>query len=300
MKRGVLSAGLIVLATQAAAFDRMTLADCQDSLSQLETVFGAETGLVRAVNATFDGWCRFDGSDALFQDDAFDVLDWRLQGTDVWAREGIPPLAIEVRATGLSPDVMEGGGTSARPDLVAQILLRQHPDAGQLILERAVLENAAGDVLSVSGVFERVFLSSTAMMQVSMGSAAFKAGLMSMTLTGVHEDPFAFGIDIDVRGEGTAMGRGAFEVISRLPEGVMDAASRAELTAYASDLPSPVGTLEVIASSERGLGLMQLGTAMYQSFVARPDLSDPSSGLDVMLDGVTIRADWSPATPVAD
>jgi len=162
---------------------------------------------------------------------------------------------------GLVPE----GGAENIPPLAVEVTLRQDPDAGLLILERAEMSNEFGDTLSVSGVFERVYLMSLSMMQVSLGSAAFKAGLLSMTLEGTHENPFGFYGKVDVTGTPQTQSQAAFDAISRLPEGVMDDASRAEMTAFAADLPKPVGTLDVTVASERGLGLIQVGSAIYRT-----------------------------------
>jgi len=169
-------------------------------------------------------------------------------------------------------------------------------------LERAVMQNGAGDVLSVSGVFERVFLSSPSMMQVSMGSATFKAGLMSLTLEGTHENPFGFNGSFEMDGDPQAQFDAVFEAISSLPEGVIDDASRAELTAFATDLPKPIGTLEVSVASERGLGLMQVGVAAAFSTEAIINGEDGAIAqqMEILFDGLTLSADWSPDAQNAD
>ena len=81
-----------------------------------------------------------------------------------------------MRVRGLNPDEMQDGGKTDRPMVSVDMTLRQEPAAGQVIVERAVMQNDADDIFAFSGVFERVFLSSPSMMQVSMGSASFKAG----------------------------------------------------------------------------------------------------------------------------
>ena len=305
MKHLAIATAVILAGTSAQAFDRMLAGDCQQTAEKIVELFdlvGPETPqLIAEIAATPDGWCRINGRQGAYEDAEFDTLDWRMDKTSMWTVDGVPPLALEIRATGLEPDEMqEAQAPSKRPPLTAHVILRQEPDAGQLILERFAAENEAGDRLLVSGVFERVFLSSPSMMQVSMGSAAFKAGLLSMTLTGEYENPFAFEGSVEVTGGDEAQRRGAFDTISQLPDGVIDDASRAELTAFAGDLPAPVGTLEVTAHSERGLGLMQVGMAMYQTIGSFAAEDGDSSGLALMLDGITLSADWTPATPVAD
>ena len=304
----LIPAALIALtAMPAAAFERMLRSDCQDSVQRafdlIPSTNPSEQMIVntlkQSIRVTPQGWCQLNGSDA--QDRAeFDVIEWRMEDPKRWVRDGIPPLALEVRITGLEPDEMQGNMNTQRPDVNVEVLLRQLPDAGMIVVERAVMENDAGDSLSVSGVFERVFLSSPSMMQVSMGSAAFKAGLMSMTLEGTHENPFGFGIDVDMRGVPQAQRDAAFEIVSQVPDGVINDASRAELTAYAGDLPKPVGTLEVSVASARGLGLMQVGMAAYTSFSSVVDGEGDGNQLDILLDGITVEADWTPSAQVAD
>lgn len=286
------------------AFDSMTRTLCQNSVEAFITMVDAASPdraqMVSSVSVSPDGWCLISSSSPGFEDVEFETFTWRSEETSRWTDQGIPPLAIEVRITGLKPDEMQGAGSTSRPDLVAEFTLRQIPDAGQVVLERAVLENELGDRISVSGLFERLYLGSTSMMQVSFGSAAFKAGLFSMTLEGTHENPFGFGVDVDVVGSPSAQQQAAFYWISALPNGVIDDASRAELMAYAGDLPAPAGTLEISAASERGLGFMQAIGATMQSFATLEPDADIAPVLDVALDGLTLSADWSPAAQLAD
>jgi len=284
---------LMIVATPAAAFDAMTVKMCQESIEKVGDYLPARqelaTRMASSVVATSMGWCRVERGDPGFEAAEFASFEWRSDDTARWTAEGIPPLAMQLRFAGLNADVMQRTGPTDRPPLSVTATLRQDPNAGQVILERAEMFNDAGDVMAISGVMDRVFLSAPSMMQVSIGSATFRAGLFTMTLSGVYENPFGFELDISLRGDPDARRRAAFDWISKLPDGVVDDASRAELMAYAGDLPAPVGTMEVSAASERGLGLMQLLAS-----VADEDR------LEIMLDGVTARADWTPAAQVAD
>lgn len=299
----LLAAGLaIALASPAFGFERMSRAQCQDSFvafSDLLVGVGAEVDLAVPVpRVTVDGWCQLDWRELV--DERFDRLEWRMEGVEDLVREGIPPLALGVRIEGLEPDEMQGGVSTARPPLTLEATFRQVPDAGQLIVERAELSNSAGDVLAFSGVFERVFLSSEAMMQVSMGSAAFKTGIFEMILSGRHENPFGFDVDVEMRGNPQAQREAAFNLISKLPEGAVSDSSRAELTAFAGDLPRPKGGLEIAVVSERGLGFMQLGMSVYLSAERLLSEDGDSEALDILFDGLTIDVDWTPSDQVAD
>lgn len=302
MKRTVLAPILIsaalITASPALAFDRMLLADCQDTVDSLLDMFAPNEDrapqMLRAVQANFDGWCQISGGAAGFEDAQFDRLSWRTDATERWTVDGIPPLALQLQITGLRPDTLQGGPATQRAPLTLVATLRQVPDAGQVIVEEAVLSNDLGDEIRLSAAFERLFLSSPSMMQVSVGSAALKAGLASVTLTGRHENPFGFGVSAQLRGSEKAQKEAAAEVISNLPEGVFDAGTRAALTAFASDLPRPRGTLEVQVNSERGLGLMQFGAAAALSLSEPRSTADMAQNLDVLLDGLTIAATWAP------
>ena len=287
------------------AEDRMSRSTCQESFSRLSELVDPGNALVdvqvQYIRVTPDGWCQIRARDPGYEEVIFDTLEWRMEDSARWTDAGIPPLALDVRVDGLNPDDVEGQPDLGRPDFSLEVTLRQEPDAGLLILERAHASNGAGDVLTVSGVFERVFLSSEAMMQISMGSAVFKAGLLSMTLTGTHQNPFGLYADVDINGAPQDLGAAAFDLISRVPDGVIDDASRAELTAFAGDLPKPVGVIEVGAASERGLGLMQVSMSAYTAFASAMvgDATDTNE-LDILLDGVTISGNWTPAATVAD
>ena len=299
----LMTVGLVALtAMPAVAFERMARSDCRAAIEQFSALMDdapAKTErLVEATRVTPQGWCeiRSDGLDGA----EFENLEWRAEGITRWTRDGIPPLALEFRVTGIDQGDLQNNPRASRPPVDLFMTLRQVPDAGQVIVERAVLENNAGDSISVSGVFERLYLSSPSMMQVSLGSATFKAGLMSMTLEGTIEDPFGFEMSVEVDGAPQSQRDLAFDMISRLPVGLISDESRAELTAFAGDLPKPVGTLEVNVNSERGLGIMQVGAAIAMSGLEILTEEKGADQMEVLFDGLTIGADWTPAAQVAD
>lgn len=301
----LVTAGLLfATAMPAAAFERMMRNDCRAAIEQLSELMSdprdKTRSLVEATRVTPQGWCEIRGNARGLEDVDFNTFEWRAEGITRWTRDGIPPLALELRVTGLDPDVMQNSVSSGRPPVDVTVLLRQIPDAGQVIVERAVMENNAGDSLSVSGVFERLFLSSPSMMQVSVGSAAFKAGLMSLTLDGTHENPFGFKASFSMNGVAQGQRETAFEMLSNLPDGLINDQSRAELTAFAGDLPKPIGTLEILINSERGLGIMQVGVAAAMSGLAMLNEDEGSDQLEVLFDGVTIDGNWTPTAQVAD
>ena len=78
------------------------------------------------------------------------------------------------------------------------------------------------------------------------------------------------------------------------------AASRAEITGFAGDLPKPVGILEVAVVSERGLGLMQIGSSFFASAWKNNEDDEMRNEWEILLDGLLINADWSPAGKVAE
>jgi hypothetical protein len=298
----VLAAIVAVTALPVAAFDRMTRATCQASFERLTELTKpsdpTSPSELRFITVTTDKWCQITAGDPGFEAVPFTELEWRMDGTRLWTEDAVPPLGLRVRVRGLDPDEMQGGVSTDRPMVSVDVTLRQEPAAGQVIVERAVMSNDAGDSLSVSGVFERVFLSSPAVMQVSMGSATFKAGLVSMTLEGTHENPFGF--YIEMRGVPQAQRDAAFDLISKLPDGLISDASRAEITGFAGDLPKPVGILEVAVVSERGLGLMQIGSSFLASALTIIEDDEMSNELEILFDGLLINADWSPAGQVAN
>lgn len=308
MKPFAMAALAALAASPVTAFDRMARQDCIDAMEALAELFDpgeTDTNALRMARAqlvTGDGWCRIRGRGGENAEAEFDNLDWRAEGITRWTRDGIPPLALELRIDGLEPDEMEGGDANTlRPPLTAEVTLRQIPDAGQLIVERAEMSNGQGDVLAASAVFERVWLTSPSMMQVSIGSIALKAALFDMSLTGEVENPFAFDGEVWVEGGEAARRQTAFDMIEALPDGVSDDATRAELSEFAAALPRPVGRLELSLASENGLGLMQLGaSAALQFDVFGTDPAADRSALEILFSGVTLTADCSPGTGQAD
>ena len=90
-------------------------------------------------------------------------------------------------------------------------------------------------------------------------------------------------------------------MLSAIPDGVIDDASRAELMAFAADLPKPVGKLETSVSSERGLGLMQVAMSMVSAVESAMAENDGRGNMmEILLDGLTITADWTPDVQNAD
>ncbi|WP_377507142.1 hypothetical protein [Octadecabacter sp. R77987] len=300
MKKLLITAALLA-GTQAGAFGRMSMSDCSESWEAFNLLMNegdtTDRRLGASVRVTPQGWCAVRGSDPVFGESRFDDMTWRAEDIARFINEGIPPLALEFAVTGLDPDELEGGVVNtARPSLRLWAVLRQLPNSGQVIVERAEFGSDAGDLIAGSMVFERVFLSSKSMMQVSMGSVAFKAGLFEMTLSGEHENPFGFGGDMAMRGSPDAQRAAAFDLISQLPDGFVDDASRAEITGFAGELPRPKGRLELSLDSEAGFGLMQVGVFAAMEWVDTVE----NGGLAVLLDGMTLGADWSPATGQTD
>jgi hypothetical protein len=266
------AAFIAVTAPPVGAFDGMTeLAELRDPASPLE---------LRFISVTTDRWCQITAVDPWFETAPFTELEWRMDATQLWTEDASPPLGLQVRVRGLDPDEMQGRVNTDHLMVSVDVTLRQEPAAGQAIVERAVMRNDAGDSLAMS--------------------ATFKAGLMSMTLEGSHENPFGFYIDVEMRGAAQAQRDAAFDLISRLPDGLISDAFCAEITGFAGDFPNPVGALEVSVVYERGLGLMQIGSSFLTSAWTIIEDDEMSNELDILFDGLLINADWSPAGPVAE
>lgn len=297
--------GALVLAMPLGA-QTMTQGTCEAGWLRLAGIF-EEPGsslLDLRPEVSADKWCYFASDQQGLETADFDTLAWRGEGLDGWAADGVPPHSFEVLVTGLEPDGLQPGSDTDRPPLTASLALRQVPDAGQLIVERIEMKNDAGDVMAGSMVFERMFLSSQAMLQVSVGSAALKAMLLDVRFGGKVENPFGWDWSVEMNGNALAQQETAFKLISRMPDGVVDDASRAELTAFAGDLPKPVGRMEIVMSAERPIGLMQVGATAFMT--AARFLDGPSDDeairdeLGILFDGVTLSADWTPDAQVAD
>jgi len=286
---GLALAGL-VSGAPASAFERMTNASCASAINAIAPPEIWQEDLP-AISLTSDGWCRMSGRSGGRSDAGYDTLDWRAeQGS------GDIPLALELRVAGMDPDEMQGGPATTRPMLQLTGTLRQVPEAGQLLVERMELRNDAGDRIAGSLVFERVMLSSRSAAQMSLGSGVLKGALFEVEFGGLHENPFGLGLKAELRGSSNALSEAVFSVLSALPEGVMSDASRAELTAFAGDLPRPEGRLEMSLAAERGLGVMQVAAGMNRLAFGLED----TDGLEVLLDGIRIGADWTPAETIAD
>lgn len=301
-----LAALLAAPAAAAFAWDRMNLADCQASVQRVAGMVSSRDPSVPRAFATAienltvsgQGVCQIDVRNIPGME-AVDGLAWRAERIDDWIEDGIPPRALDLRVFGFDPGRTQARGPSGRPPLAIEATLRQEPDASLLILERFEVFNGVGDKLVISGVMERVILSSTSMMQVSLGAATFKAGLVSMTLDGDVENPFSFNFDVNVQGGPQAGRQSVMGIISLLPDSLIDDSSRAELTDFAEDLPKPAGRLEVSVASDRGLGMLQVGMGVISSMD-----SDGESGMadafDGLFDGLSAQATWTPSLKGTD
>lgn len=298
MNRFVQASLICLVATPSFAFDRMDRSSCRDSYEKFAEMIGTNAAerdrRVQSIGVSPDSWCQIRSGAPGFEDENFETVEWRTENTDMWTDQGIPPLSLQLRIAGLDPDVMQGNSNTLRPDVNVEATLRQIEGAGIVTVERAVMENNAGDRITFSGAFERMFLSSPSMVQVSMGSATFKAGLFTMTLSGRHENPFGFNTSVEMSGSSNAQFDAAFGLISGLPAGVIDDSSRAELTAFAADLPKPIGELEVSIASEQGLGIMQVGVAAAMTGASLFTSDSGRNQMEAMLDGVTVSVDWAP------
>jgi hypothetical protein len=116
------------------------LAELRDPASPLE---------LRFIYVSTDRWCQITAVDPWFETAPFTELEWRMDATQLWTEDAIPPLGLQVRVRGLDPDDMQGRVNTDHPMVSVDVTLRQEPAAGQVIVERAVMRNDAGDSLAI-------------------------------------------------------------------------------------------------------------------------------------------------------
>ena len=83
------------------AQDQMNRTSCQEAYQRAADLISpndATVGLqIQMVRITADGWCQFRAADPGVGELPFTSIDWRLQGSTGWTRDGIPPLAVQIR-----------------------------------------------------------------------------------------------------------------------------------------------------------------------------------------------------------
>lgn len=282
-----------LLASPAAAYDRMQLADCDNAwLAVLDVVttsvaaFGApmppdERNVLREVRSelTEDGWCRLRKGVPGLENAEFETFDWQAEDIGRFIQDGDPPLALRMRLAGV-----ENPGAD-RPPVDLNASLRQLPGTGQLLVEHLALADADGQVLTLSALLSGAFLETKASAASSLGGIALRQGEVTLYLT--PDRIAALGAE-----SGDDLGNFT-TVVAAITNGADDqqlaAPDRAALAALAQALPGATGTLQVGLRSSRGFSWLQMALAM-----SRAETLDPAEVANFALSGLTLTADWQP------
>lgn len=286
--RPLLAALSLALAAPAAA--QTSRSDCAEEwravIDALDAgrLAGSEMRNARP-SVTQDGFCRLRSTQPGLENAEFDTFDWRIEGRALLIEEGVPPMAAEIRFNGLRLDEDPGR------ILDVAVAMRQVPESRLVLLEQFKVTAAEGDSLLVTGVVERVDLSSRAMTQVSGGSAA----LTDLTVQARLGDWFAANVAPDIAismpDDPAARGRMANGFADLMPDDVWEPGAREALVSLLSDLPGARGALEFSYRSEAGLGLGKAGSFLF--FGEIPRLGG-GMDLELLFDDARLGLDWSP------
>ena len=287
MKRLVTALFLAAAGAPAAA---QTPASCAEEWRAMIDAIGLD-GLVGSEmrnltpSVTADGLCRLRSSQPGLDAADFETFDWRLEGRELLIDEAIAPVAAEIRFNGLMID--------DDPDRIVDVAaaMRQVPESRLVLLEQLKVTAEEGDSLLVTGVVERVDLSTRAMTQVSSGSAA----LTELTVQARLGDWFAANVapEIAISMPATEAARAemANSFANLMPDDVWEPGAREALVAFLSDLPNARGALEFSFRSEAGFGLTKVGRFL---FLGEISLFGGSTELNILFDGARLGLGWRP------
>ncbi|KPP93734.1 MAG: BMC domain [Rhodobacteraceae bacterium HLUCCA08] len=276
---------LALLAGPVAA-ERMTLGNCIAGLEALaERSNAALDATVRRLRqgVTGDGWCEMRGTQPGIEELGFDRLLWRAEGIDGFIAEGTPPMALSVRVLGLRPDDAPVGAV-----FDASLVLRQVPEARQLLVEELRVTSSLGDEVHITAVFDRVDVSTWSMAQVSLGSLLLTRVILRAELEPILARALWSELSVEFKGDPGAARAAVERGLDALPDTLLAPGADAQILAFVDDMPSPRGELEIGLSADPGLGVLQFvlyGQSLYAALGQAPVPA---------LQGVTIDVIWAP------
>lgn len=277
---------LAVLAEPVAADMRVTRSECTGSWSRLvDLVFAPLSQLMVmdtdrldeerkafdavGVGLTPDGWCFVEpGPFGALVDTDFEEVRWRADGLDAFANGTGLPSGLQLRLT---------GGDAGPSDAISYIALTlgHLPDEGLLIVEQLDLGHPNDTPIAVTAVLGGAYFDDIGSAMMAVGGLSLQKFAATVETTPALIAELAPDLTASLL-ESTVAG---------LSFGQLDRADRRAVLDFAGALPDATGLLSVELTSERGLGMIQIGMA---------GTKDGAEAVRFALSGATVGVDWTP------
>lgn len=290
MRRVVMTLGLVLpVAVQAQpVMDRET---CRTGWQAVNVAMG-QAARFQTIEpmVTDDGWCRIDRNVADLRDDDFSELVWRATGVTGAIEESGFPESLEARFAGI--DLVEAFKMDLPPERTGamaglNVMAERDPETLDFAIRAMDFDFGELGAATFSLVGGGIDLSGLKRMQITIGGLRIREATLSLDTT----PDLSRALSAGLAGQGQlALMR---EVVRVLPDDTVSDESRAALVAFLEAAPAQDGTLELRATSEAGLGMIQLaGRGMkLEESVSDKDVKDAAA---LLLSGVQIEATWTP------
>ena len=290
MRRVAMILGLVLpVAVQAQPVtDRET---CREGWQALNAAMG-QAARFQTIEpmVTDDGWCRIDRSVADLRDKDFSELEWRATGVAEAIEESGFPESLEARFSGI--DLIEAFGMDLPPERAGAmagltVMAERDPETLDFAIRAMDFDFGALGAANFSLVGGGIDLSGLKRMQITIGGLRIREATLSVDTTPDLSRALSAGLGGE---EQLALMR---EVVRVLPDDTVSEESRAVLVAFLDAAPAQDGTLELRATSEAGLGMIQIagGGMQLEESVSDEDVKDAAA---LLLSGVRIEATWTP------
>ncbi len=290
MMRRLLVVLALALPAGAQAETAMEQDLCREGWQSVNVAMG-QAARFRSIEpfVNTDGWCQIDRSVAELREDDFSRLVWHATGVAGAIQKSGFPETFEARFTGI--DLVEAFSMDLPPERVgsmASLHVKAERDRETLDFEIDALDFDFGELgaAKLRLVGGGIDLSGLKRMQITVGGLRIREATLSLTTT----PDLSRALTAGVAGEKQlALMR---EVVGILPDATVSDESRAALLDFLDAAPTQNGTLEVRATSEAGLGMVQMagGGMQLQESVSDEDVKDAAA---LLLSGVRIEATWT-------
>lgn len=233
------------ISVPAQAFSQMNVQDC-DAAWQMVT-----QGQPIRHSLSKDGWCLAENLMEL----PFERFEWRAEGLERVLQDRLPPTGLAIRVT--DPDMLRILGVKVAADAPAMplqitLLLRQNAPDKQVIIQQLKIAGPKDNVVTLQGTFDDVDLTSTAKMQISLGSAK----LRDVTILGYGNrqlEPYLRPYIGNTFPERSRKRSAMIKDVSDWPSHNFPDATKQAVKQLIATLPAPNGILRVEVDSGAGL-----------------------------------------------
>ena len=290
--RGFLVMLGLMLPLGAQAEAAMEQAQCRDGWQVANAATGqAKRFLIIEPIVNAEGWCQIDESVAELREDDFSKLVWRAMGVEAAIEKGGFPESFEAQFTGI--DLIEGFNLPLPPEwagAAAQLYVKAERDfeSRGFAVEAVAFDFGELGQAKMRFAGGGIDLSSAKQMQFTVGGLRFHEAALSLTTTPDLSRALHEGMTTE------AQMAQLQEIVAVLPKRSVSAESRAGLEAFLTAGPDQAGKLEIVATSETGLGILQVvgGTMQLDRGVSGAD--GMSAAVEQILTGVRIEASLMP------